>query len=163
MEKISETDLIKISKLILIDENGENLGECSGVVTIEKANEKNLDVVIVQRGDTPIIKLMNYDKFLYKEKKKKKHQISHSKTKEVKFRLSINDHDLNIKIGQIEKFIAKKDKVKINIEIKNSRERERFEKIEEFAKEIIGKISIDHKIESFPSYDGSKYFQIVIC
>ncbi len=64
---------------------------------------------------------MDYGKYKYKAAKKQqsaKKKQSVVQIKEIKIRLKTGEHDLNIKIGHIIKFIEKKNKVKVSLMFK---------------------------------------------
>jgi len=61
---------------------------------------------------------MDYGRYKYEQTKKKqeaKKKQSTFQVKEIKIRPKTGDHDLQVKIGHIKKFIGKKDKVKITV------------------------------------------------
>lgn len=102
----------------LINENGEKIG----VVGFEKAVElsNNLDLAVVnEKTNPPIVKIVNYGKILYEQKKNQKKQKSNViKNKEVKFGLNIAENDYHIKINKIKEFIKDGDKVKVTLFLK---------------------------------------------
>ena len=61
---------------------------------------------------------MDYGRYRYEQTKKKqeaKKKQSTFQLKEIKVRPKTGDHDLQVKIGHIKKFIGKKDKVKVSV------------------------------------------------
>ena len=102
----------------LINENGEKIG----VVGFEKAVElsNNLDLALVnEKMNPPIVKIVNYGKILYEQKKNQKKQKSNViKNKEVKFGLNIAANDYHIKINKIKEFIKDGDRVKVTLFLK---------------------------------------------
>ena len=86
---------------------------------LETAAEFGLDLVeISPNADPPVCKIMDYGKYKYELTKKKqeakKKQIIFQ-VKEIKLRPKTGEHDLNVKIGHIKKFLGKKDKVKVSV------------------------------------------------
>ncbi len=77
---------IKAREVQLIGENGEKLGVISFNEALEKAEEKNLDLVLVAPNATPVVcKIMNYGKYKFEQaKKKKKEAKKKQKVLEVK-------------------------------------------------------------------------------
>jgi len=78
-----------------------------------------LDLVeISPNADPPVCKIMDYGRFKYEQTKKtqeaKKKQTTFQ-IKEIKVRPKTDTHDLEIKIGHIQKFIEKKNKVKVTV------------------------------------------------
>lgn len=61
---------------------------------------------------------MDYGRYKYQQTKKKqeaKKKQSTFQVKEIKLRPKTGEHDLNVKIGHIKRFIDKKDKVKVTV------------------------------------------------
>lgn len=97
----------------------EGIKQLSRKEVIEKLNESGLDLVEVSSSVTPIYKIMDYQKFLYeKEKKRKRNQKSNQVTKEMKFSLNIQEHDIKTKLKNIRRFLDAKDKVRIIVEMR---------------------------------------------
>ncbi|MEO7524287.1 MAG: translation initiation factor IF-3, partial [Ferruginibacter sp.] len=69
----------------------------------------------------PVCKIIDYNKFLYEEKKKKKEMKAKSKTsevKEIRFTPNTDDHDFEFKVKHAEKFLKDGDKVKAHVQFK---------------------------------------------
>ncbi|HMW25685.1 MAG TPA: translation initiation factor IF-3, partial [Ferruginibacter sp.] len=81
-----------------------------------------LDLVEISPGaNPPVCKVIDYNKFLYDEKKKKKEMKAKSKTsevKEIRFTPNTDDHDFEFKVKHAEKFLADGDKVKAHVQFK---------------------------------------------
>ncbi len=103
---------------------GENLepGVYSLADAIKIAKEQELDLVEISPGaKPPVCKIIDYNKFLYEEKKKKKEMKAKSKTsevKEIRFTPNTDDHDFEFKVKHAEKFLADGDKVKAHVQFK---------------------------------------------
>tara|TARA_B100000029_G_scaffold516097_1_gene626875 strand:+ start:7271 stop:7828 length:558 start_codon:yes stop_codon:yes gene_type:complete len=110
---------IRAEKIKLIDHQGEMLGEFSVGDGIKKAKDLGLDLVeISPNTKPPICKILDLGKYKYQQQKKQNQQKKKQKisvTKEVRFRPGIDDHDYQIKMKQIQKFLSKGDKVKITL------------------------------------------------
>ena len=83
------------------------------------AYDADLDLVLISPNqEPPVAKILNYGKYKYelekkaKEAKKKQHTVD---VKEVKIRYKIDTHDYQVRIKNIQKFIAQGNKVKIVI------------------------------------------------
>ena len=115
---------ITVNSLRLVGEDGEKIGIVSKNDAIQLSKERGLDIVLVtDKADPPVYKLVNLDKYRYEQKKRekelaKKSRQSQIKTKEIKLRPVISDHDLGIKIKQITKFIEQGNKVKIVVQLR---------------------------------------------
>ena len=86
---------------------------------LDAAAEFGLDLVeISPNANPPVCKIMDYGRFKY-EQTKKRHEAKKKQTtfqlKEIKVRPKTGEHDLQVKVGHIKKFIGKKDKVKVTV------------------------------------------------
>lgn len=83
-----------------------------------KAELLGLDLVEVSpNADPPVVKIMNYGKFLFDEKKTKKKQKA-QKIKEIKLRPVTDEGDYKIKLRNLIGFLEDGDKVKVTIRFK---------------------------------------------
>jgi translation initiation factor IF-3 len=113
--------LIKAAEVRLV---GENV--TPGVMSLFEANklakELELDLVEISPGaNPPVCRIIDYNKFLYEEKKKKKEMKAKSKTsevKEIRFTPNTDDHDFDFKVKHAEKFLEDGNKVKAHVQFK---------------------------------------------
>jgi translation initiation factor IF-3 len=98
---------------------GDNIDEPGVYPTNEAlklADEMELDLVeISPKADPPVCRIIDYQKFLYQQKKKQKEQKQKSvqvSVKEVRFGPNTDEHDYNFKLKHAEKFLKEGDKVK---------------------------------------------------
>jgi translation initiation factor IF-3 len=101
----------------VIGEDGEQLGVMPPLQALLQAQEKGYDLVeISPNADPPVVKIMDYGRFLYEQNKKqheaRKHQKGH-KLKEVKFRPRTDQHDWDFKKKHVIRFLEDGDKVKV--------------------------------------------------
>lgn len=133
--------------------------EYNGVMKFEEAlkiaESRNVDLVCINENSNPVIcKIIEYSKFLFELKKKKKENEKNqvkSKLKEVRFTPTIADNDFNVKVKQACEFLKDGDKVKVSILYKgrmiNNKE--------------IGKVKIQEFIEAVQEFgipDGKTLF-----
>jgi len=93
-----------------------------GVITLEEAlanaEEAGLDLVEVSTTEPPVCKIMDYGKYRYKQSKKL-HDAKKSQTiiqvKEIKLKPKTEEHDVQVKVKHIRKFLKDNDKVKISM------------------------------------------------
>ncbi len=98
---------------------GDNIPK-PDVYPIEEAlrmgDEMDLDLVeISSKSDPPVCKLIDYDKYIYQEKKKQKASKSKASkltTKEIRFGPHTEEHDYNFKLKHAQKFLNEGSKVK---------------------------------------------------
>lgn len=85
------------------------------------AYEANLDLVEVNAtAKPPVTKIMDYGKYRYMQEKQASKQKARSKgpeIKEIRFGLKINQHDLDFKIRQAQRFLSQSDKVKLTVKL----------------------------------------------
>jgi translation initiation factor IF-3 len=105
---------------------GTQLGIMSVDAAMKIASEKTLDLVeLIPGAKPPVCHILNYQKYLYKEKIKEKDKKKNSKineSKEIRFKSCIEDHDLNTKANQAKSFLSDGKKVQITLRFKNNRE-----------------------------------------
>ncbi|MGV3278999.1 translation initiation factor IF-3 [Rickettsiales bacterium LUAb2] len=106
----------------VINENRENLGEMDIKEALDLAYDMGLDLVEVSpNANPPVCKITDYGKFNYDNQKnmrkaKKKQKVI--VVKELQMSLNIAEHDYNVKINALKKFITHGDKVKISIRLR---------------------------------------------
>jgi len=105
--------------LRIIDSNGDQLGIMSSRQALELAAERQLDLVkIAPQAKPPVCRIMDYGKFKFEQSKKEKEARKNQKIvniKEIRFSPTIEDHDLNVKAKNAQKFLQDGDKVKVTI------------------------------------------------
>jgi len=103
----------------VIDPDGNQIGVIPTYRALATAADFGLDLVeISPNADPPVCKIMDYGRYKYEQTKKQqeaKKKQSTFQVKEIKIRPKTGDHDLQIKIGHIKRFIAKRDKVKVTV------------------------------------------------
>lgn len=103
----------------MIDENGQMVGVVPLRQAQEMADLKELDLVNMSpEAKPPVCKIMDYGKFRYEQNRKEKESKKNQKVvtiKEIRTSVRVQEHDLNVKIKNIEKFIAGGDKVKVSV------------------------------------------------
>ncbi len=110
---------IRAKEVRVIGSDGEQKGIMPSEEALRMAEEENLDLVEVSPdAKPPVCKIMDYGKYKYeltKQKQEAKRKQKSSQIKEIKVRPKTDDHDLETKVRHIEKFISKRDKVKVTL------------------------------------------------
>lgn len=110
---------IRAREVRVIDPDGKQIGIIPTPKALEAAAEAGLDLVEVSpNANPPVCKIMDYGRYRYEQTKKKqeaKKKQSTFQLKEIKVRPKTGEHDLQVKIGHIKKFLEKKDKVKVTV------------------------------------------------
>ena len=112
-------DEIDVPQVRVIDAKGENHGVISLEDALEIADEAGLDLVEVSpQVSPPVCKVLDYGKYKYEQQKKANEARKKQKTidvKEIKMRPSIDEHDYQVKMKNVRKFLKHGDKVKVTI------------------------------------------------
>lgn len=115
--KINEE--IRDAELRVIDDEGNMLGIMSRDEALAKAEEANLDLVLISpNANPPVCKILDYGKFRYETQKRAKDAKKKQRTiqvKEIRLSAFIEDHDINVKANTACKFLKDGDKVKVSL------------------------------------------------
>lgn len=99
-----------MSLILVIDNNGNNLGQHTMEDAEKLADSYGLDLVEV-RPD--VFKILDLGKLNYEASKRK--TVKTKPVKDMKFKLNIGDNDYNTKIGHVRKFLEDGHTVRITI------------------------------------------------
>src|SRR5246127_3335327 len=119
---IRTNERIRAREVRVIDENGEQLGIMAPFEALKMARERSLDLVeISPNAVPPVCKIQDYGKYLYEKDKsewaaRKKQKVIPNK--EVKFSVTVDEHDYQTKKNQAVRFLGDGDKVKASLRFK---------------------------------------------
>ena len=103
----------------MIDDEGKQVGILPPYEALKMAREKGLDLVeISPTAQPPVVRIMDFGKFLYQKEKQEREAKKHQKVitvKEVKFRINVDEHDYQTKKNHALRFLEDGDKVKATI------------------------------------------------
>ena len=141
---------IKFSPLIVIDQDGRNLGSTTLMRARELASEAGLDLVeISPNSRPPVCRIMDFGKFKFeqalKEKKQRKKQQKQSHLKEVRLSPSIAENDLETKFKSAVKFLQAGQRVNLKMEFRRR----------EIAHKDIGLVALNNFIERLKDYGSA--------
>ena len=148
----------------LISSTGEQLGIVSTRQAMSMAEEEDIDLVeISPNAAPPVCKLMDFGKFKYEQSKKRdeaKKKQKQVQIKEIKFRPGTDDGDYNIKMRNIQRFLAEGDKVKITL-----RFRGRQMAHQQLGAQLLKRVQEDlvevGAVEQFPKMEGRQMVMMV--
>ena len=131
---------------------------------LAKAEEYELDLVLINdKGDPPVCKIIDYGKFKYSLEKKKKENAKKqvkSEIKEVKMSYKIDDHDFDVRVRAVQRFIADGDRVKVVVVFKG-----REMQFKDLGKELLDRIYAPVQeiavLEAPPKVEGRSYAMMV--
>ncbi len=157
-------EFIQSPKVRVIDENGENLGVMYTREAIEQASEVGLDLVeISPNADPPVAKFLDIGKFKYEAQKKANLARKNQKTqeiKEIKMRPNIDDHDYDVKMRAIHKFIGEGDKVKVTLRFRG-RELAHGQLGMKLLDRVQEDTAEDAKVEQYPRMEGRQMLMVL--
>ncbi len=157
-------EFISAPKVRVIDENGENLGVLLTAEAREQAAEVGLDLVeISPNADPPVAKFLDIGKFKYEAQKKANAQRKNQKTqeiKEIKMRPNIDDHDYDVKMKSIHKFLGEGDKVKVTLRFRG-RELAHGQLGMRLLQRVQGDVAEEAKVEQHPRMEGRQMLMVL--
>ncbi|MEX5301028.1 translation initiation factor IF-3 [Kocuria sabuli] len=157
-------DRIRVPEVRLVGPAGEQVGIVRVEDALRLARESDLDLVeVAPNAKPPVAKLMDFGKYKYeaavKARESRKNQTN-TVLKEVRFRLKIDTHDYETKVGHAKRFLGSGDKVKAMIQFRG-REQQRPEMgvrlLERFANDV-AEVGV---VESSPRVDGRNMVMVV--
>ena len=141
----------------VIGTDGEQLGILPLAEARRLADEAGVDLVeISPSANPPVAKIIDWGKYQYqkmKEQQKNRKKAKASELKQMRLGLKIGQHDLEIKLRKIRKFLASGDKVKIMVFFRG-REMAHKELGFELINRIITMLEDDAVVEQKPQMAG---------
>ena len=118
-KRINVNRRIRAKEVRLIDQDGNQLGVVPLMQALETAESHGLDLVeVAPNVSPPVCRIMDFGRYKYQQNKKlqeaKKRQ-STSQVKEIKIRPMTGEHDLQVKMRHIKRFLDNRDRVKVSI------------------------------------------------
>lgn len=155
---------IRVPEVRLVGPNGEQVGIVRIEDALRLAAEADLDLVeVAPAAKPPVAKLMDFGKFKYeaavKARESRKNQAN-TVLKEVRFRLKIDTHDYETKVGRARKFLTAGDKVKAIIQFRG-REQQRPELGVRLLEKFAADVEDLGSVESRPRQDGRNMVMVV--
>ena len=131
---------------------------------IALAEESGLDLVeISPNTNPPVCKILDFGKYKYELQKRKNEARKKQKiieVKEIKLRPNIDEHDYQVKMRNVQKFLDEGDKVKVTM-----RFRGREMAHQELGVNVLNRVRDDTeevaKIEAFPKLEGRQMIMVI--
>jgi translation initiation factor IF-3 len=154
---------IRDPEVRLIDENGQQLGIMDVRDAQRLADERELDLVKVSQNVPPTCKLMDYSKYRYDMLKREKEQKRNQKIieiKEIRLSATIDQHDMEVKAKQCDKFLRNGDKVKVSIRFRGRQitKGEMGEDVMEAFYDMVSDVAVK---ERPPKQEGRNMFMVL--
>jgi translation initiation factor IF-3 len=148
----------------LVDETGENVGVVATEEAIRRAEAVGLDLVeVANTADPPVCKILDYGKYKYEEQKKKNEARKKQKVieiKEIKMRPGIDDHDYDVKMRAMARFLKEGDKVKVTLRFRG-REMLHTDLGMKVLDRIKGDLEKQAKVEQTPKMEGRQMIMVI--
>jgi len=156
--------MIRAREVRVIDPEGNQLGVISIAKALAVAADFGLDLVEVSpNAEPPVCKIMDYGRYKYeltKRQQEAKKKQSTFQIKEIKVRPKTGEHDLQVKIGHIKRFLEKKDKVKVTVMFRG-----REITLSQLGRELLDKIAAETQdvalVEQSPKFEGRTIVMIL--
>ena len=157
-------DEISVVRVRLVDERGNMVGIVGRNEALTMASDVGLDLVeVAPNADPPVCKILDFGKYKYEEQKKKNEARKKQKTievKEIKLRPSIDDHDYDVKVRSMVKFIEEGDKVKVTMRFRG-RELAHQELGMDVLVRVKGDLEEIAKVEQMPRMEGRQMTMVM--
>nr|WP_323041956.1 translation initiation factor IF-3 [Gemmobacter sp.] len=157
-------DRIRAPEIRLIGADGENIGVVTPSRAMMLAEEAGLDLVeISPNAEPPVCKIMDFGKFKYETQKREAEARKKQKIieiKEIKFRPGTDDHDYDVKMRSVLKFLDEGDKVKITLRFRG-REMAHQQLGMDLLNRVAADVAAQGKIESMPKLEGRQMVMMI--
>lgn len=155
---------IRVPEVRLVGPAGEQVGIVRVEDALRLAQESDLDLVeVAPSAKPPVCKLMDFGKYKYeaavKARESRKKQVN-AALKEIRFRLKIDTHDYETKVGHARRFLAGGDKVKAMIQFRG-REQQRPEMGVRLLERMAADLADVCTVESNPRVDGRNMVMVL--
>ena len=117
--ELNINDEIRAPKVRLVGDNIPEPGIYPISAAMKMADEMELDLVeITAKADPPVCKILDYQKYLYQQKKKAKEMKQNATKiviKELRFGPNTDEHDFQFKLKHAQEFLGEGSKVKASV------------------------------------------------
>ncbi|MFC0281724.1 translation initiation factor IF-3 [Falsigemmobacter intermedius] len=155
---------IRATEIRLIGADGENVGVVTPARALAMAEEAGLDLVeISPNAEPPVCKIMDFGKFKFEQQKREAEARKKQKIieiKEIKFRPGTDEHDYQVKMRSVIKFLTDGDKVKVTLRFRG-REMAHQQLGMELLNRVAGEVTEIGKVESMPKLEGRQMVMMI--
>lgn len=158
-------DEIHEKEVRVIGDDGEQLGVMSSDEALARAEEAELDLVLIApQGNPPVCRIMNYGKYRFEQSKREKEARKNQKQaelKEIQMSLNIDTNDFNTKVNQALKFLKNGDKVKLRVRFRRARELSHMNLGEELMKKFVEACAEFGTTDKPATLEGKNYMIVI--
>jgi len=163
-KRVNVNRRIRAREVRLISADGDQLGVVALKEALGIAEESGLDLVeVAPQVNPPVCRIMDYGRYKYQQSKKTQESRKRSsgyQIKEIKFRPMTGEHDFQVKLRKIKRFLENRDKVKVSIMFRG-RELAYTERGSELLKRIADETSDFASVEQDARREGRQMFMIL--
>ena len=148
----------------LIAADGAQVGIVSRDEALGEARRSGMDLVLIAPdAEPPVVKVMDYGKHLFEQKKSKAAQRKKQKqiqVKEVKFRPGTEEGDYQVKLRNLKRFLEEGDKTKVSLRFRG-REMVHPEIGMKLMSRIEGDLEELAQVEAQPKFEGRQVIMVL--
>jgi len=163
-QKYRVNERIRAREVRVVDPQGRQIGIMPVIQALRLAREIGLDLVeVAPSASPPVCRIMDYGKFKYQQKKREKEARKRQKSqevKEVKFRPSINEHDLKRKIESIKEFLEESYKIRVIVRFRGA-EIGYLERGRNLLNRVLNEVGKQAQVEKPPYMEGRQMVMIL--
>lgn len=155
---------IRATTVLLIDDQGNKLGNVPTSEALKLAEERDFDLVeVAPQANPPVCRIMDYGKYRFQQQKRDKDARKKQKNqsvKEIKMRPKIDLHDYDFKVRAIKNFLSDGHRVKVSIFFRG-REMAFLDRGREVLNRVRAEIDAFGKVETEPKMEGA-YMRMMV-
>ena len=163
-ERAVLNDDIEALRVRLIGADGGQVGIVGREDALAEARRDGLDLVLIAPdAEPPVVKVMDYGKHLFEQKKTKAAQRKRQKqiqVKEMKFRPGTDESDYQVKLRNLVRFLEDGDKAKVSLRFRG-REMAHPELGTTLLKRIEGDLEDLASVEAQPRFEGRQMTMVL--
>jgi translation initiation factor IF-3 len=154
-----KNESIRVPEVMVVDDDEGQVGVMKTEEAIAQAREQGLDLVeVAPKAKPPVCKIMDYSKYIYRQKKKARKNKKKSKQKDMKeFKFSpvIDVGDINTRVRRATEYLEKGHPVRITMYRRGRQSQEQAEKV---FNEILTNFDEYSSIEPTPKKEGRNMY-----
>lgn len=156
-------DRIRITPIRVVSADGEMLGEMETSVALQMAMDSGLDLVEVSPDSKPpVCRIMDFGKAQYEKQRKSVGPKQHkSQLKQIRLGAKTGQHDIQVKVDKAREFLARKDKVKVNV-VFRGRENAHHDRGRDLLEEIITMLADVATVEQPPRMESGRAMSMLL-
>ncbi|MGB8694256.1 MAG: translation initiation factor IF-3 [Steroidobacteraceae bacterium] len=162
-KRIRRNDEITSPSVRVIGADGAQAGVMTRFEAMALAQAAELDLVEVSpTAEPPVVRVMDFGKFLFEQNKKAhsaKRKQKQQQVKEVKFRPGTEEADYQVKVRNLLRFLAEGDKAKVTLRFRG---REMVH--QDIGRKLLDRVQVDLAaaaiVEQFPMMEGRQMIMV---